>query len=79
MDDQNAEFTGLRQDGVHLIGEDAHPLYKFLKHAKPGSLGWKAIKWNFTKFLTDRNGAVIGRYSPLTRPEQLAVSIEALL
>jgi glutathione peroxidase len=64
---------------VEVNGRNAHPLFKFLKHAKPGSLGFEAIKWNFTKFLTDRSGAVVERYSPMTKPEELQASIEALL
>jgi glutathione peroxidase len=64
---------------VAVNGTEAHPLYKFLKRAKSGSLGLKTIKWNFTKFLVDRNGAVIGRYSPMTPPEELDAIIEALL
>ena len=64
---------------VNVNGEDAHPLFSFLKHAKPGLLGSEAIKWNFTKFLVDRDGAVVERYAPLTRPEELQTRIEALL
>ncbi|MGO9172282.1 MAG: glutathione peroxidase [Rhodomicrobium sp.] len=64
---------------VEVNGRNAHPLFKFLKHAKPGSLGFEAIKWNFTKFLVDRSGAVVERYSPMTKPEELQTSIEALL
>ena len=64
---------------VDVNGKDAHPLFGFLKHAKRGLLGSEAIKWNFTKFLVDRNGAVVGRYAPLTKPEELQTRIEALL
>jgi glutathione peroxidase len=64
---------------VEVNGAGAHPLFKFLKHAKPGTLGFEVIKWNFTKFLTGRDGRVMERYSPMTRPEELAKSIEALL
>ncbi len=60
-------------------GSNAHPLYKFLKSAKPGTLGVAAIKWNFTKFLTGRDGAVVERFSPMTKPEDLESRIEALL
>ena len=64
---------------VDVNGKDAHPLFGFLKHAKRGLPGSEAIKWNFTKFLVDRNGAVVGRYAPLTKPEELQARIEALL
>ncbi|MGP0042408.1 MAG: glutathione peroxidase [Rhodomicrobium sp.] len=64
---------------VDVNGAGAHPLFKYLKRAKPGSLGFQSIKWNFTKFLANRNGAPVARYSPLTKPEELQKSIEALL
>jgi glutathione peroxidase len=64
---------------VEVNGEDAHPLYRFLKEAKPGLLGTEGIKWNFTKFLVDRNGEVVERYAPATKPEDLAKIIEAQL
>ena len=64
---------------VDVNGGDAHPLFKFLKSAKPGTLGFEAIKWNFTKFLIGRDGTPVERYSPMTKPEELAKAIEALL
>jgi glutathione peroxidase len=64
---------------VDVNGEAAHPLYKYLTKAKPGLLGSEAIKWNFTKFLVGRNGEVIKRYAPTTKPEELAGDIEAAL
>jgi glutathione peroxidase len=64
---------------VEVNGDDAHPIFKFLKQAKPGLFGSKAIKWNFTKFLADRSGHVIRRFSPTTAPEKLRTHIEALL
>jgi glutathione peroxidase len=64
---------------VEVNGGNAHPLFKFLKRARPGTLGFEAIKWNFTKFLSDRKGRVVERYSPMTWPEELAKDIEALL
>jgi len=64
---------------VEVNGSHAHPLFQYLKRAKPGTLGFESIKWNFTKFLADRNGAVIERYSPMTKPEELKKRIEALL
>jgi glutathione peroxidase len=65
-------------DKIEVNGENAHPLYRYLKGEKGGLLG-SAIKWNFTKFLVDRSGKVIGRYAPTTTPEQLTGDIEALL
>ena len=64
---------------IEVNGEGAHPLYKFLKAAKPGLMGIEAIKWNFTKFLIDRHGQVVERYAPTTAPAALAGAIEALL
>jgi glutathione peroxidase len=64
---------------IDVNGESAHPLYKYLTKAKPGLLGSEAIKWNFTKFLVDRGGAVVKRYSPTTEPKEIAADIEKLL
>ena len=64
---------------VEVNGADAHPLYRHLAAAAPGLLGSKAIKWNFTKFLVGRDGQVLGRYAPTTRPEDLAADIERAL
>jgi glutathione peroxidase len=64
---------------IDVNGDAAHPLYRWLKHSAPGVLGSERIKWNFTKFLIDRNGQVKARYAPLTKPEQLAQDVEALL
>ena len=64
---------------IEVNGGDAHPLYRFLKKAAPGALGTQAIKWNFTKFLIGRDGAVLGRFSPTTRPEDLTGAIEQAL
>ena len=60
-------------------GVNAHPLYQWLKQQKPGLLGIEAIKWNFTKFLLDKEGQVFGRYAPQTDPEALVADIERLL
>ena len=60
-------------------GEQAHPLYRWLKQQKPGLLGSEAIKWNFTKFLIDREGRVVDRAAPQTKPEELTDKIRALL
>ena len=64
---------------IDFNGDDAAPIYKFLKDEAPGLLGSKAIKWNFTKFLVDRAGKVVKRYAPQTKPEELKQDIEALL
>ncbi|WP_322963593.1 glutathione peroxidase [Sphingomonas fuzhouensis] len=64
---------------VEVNGDGADPLFQWLKAEAPGVLGTKAIKWNFTKFLIDRAGHVVGRYAPTTKPEDLAKDIEALL
>lgn len=64
---------------IEVNGDNAHPLYKHLKHEVAGMLGTEAIKWNFTKFLVDRNGKVVERYAPATKPEELTPAIEALL
>jgi glutathione peroxidase len=64
---------------IQVNGDQAHPLYRFLTRAAPGLLGTEAIKWNFTKFLVDRQGRVIRRYAPATAPAELARDIEALL
>ena len=64
---------------IEVNGESAHPLYKYLKDAKPGLLGTEAIKWNFTKFLIDRNGEPVARYAPQAKPEELEEPIRKLL
>ncbi len=63
---------------IDVNGEDADPLWKYLKSEKSGLLGSR-IKWNFTKFLVDREGNVVARYGPAVKPEQLKSEIEALL
>jgi glutathione peroxidase len=64
---------------IDVNGADAHPLYKYLKGEKPGVLGTEAIKWNFTKFLVNRQGEVIKRYAPNDKPEDLDGAVTALL
>jgi glutathione peroxidase len=64
---------------VDVNGAATHPLYQHLKSARPGVLGTEAIKWNFTKFLVDRQGAVVRRYAPKDNPEDFSSDIEALL
>ena len=64
---------------IEVNGENTHPLYAYLKHEAAGLLGTEAIKWNFTKFLVDREGQVVERYAPATKPEDLTQAFEALL
>ena len=64
---------------VEVNGDHAHPLYQYLKKAAPGLLGSEGIKWNFTKFLVNRQGEVTGRYAPATAPEAMTTDIEELL
>jgi glutathione peroxidase len=64
---------------IDVNGEAAHPVYQWLKSAAPGVLGTEAIKWNFTKFLISRQGEVVERYAPTTKPEDIAGDIERLL
>jgi len=84
--DEIARFCSTRHDvtfplsaKIEVNGANAHPLYRELTHAAPGLLGTEAIKWNFTKFLVDREGKVVRRYAPATPPADLAPDIEALL
>lgn len=64
---------------IDVNGPEAEPLFEYLKSQAPGVLGSLAIKWNFTKFLVDRDGKVVARYAPITPPEKFAKDIEALL
>lgn len=66
-------------DKVEVNGPNRHPLYAWLTEQKKGFLGSKAIKWNFTKFLTDREGRVVARYAPQTEPSAIAADIEKLI
>jgi glutathione peroxidase len=64
---------------IDVNGDNAHPLFAYLKKKAPGLLGSEAIKWNFTKFLVSREGEVVKRYAPALAPEAMAKDIEALL
>jgi glutathione peroxidase len=84
--DEIASFCSLTYDvdfplmrKIDVNGPKAHPLYAYLKSAKKGVLGTGAIKWNFTKFLVDRNGRVVERFAPTAEPKALEGAIEALL
>ena len=64
---------------VEVNGDNAHPLYKHLKSESPGVLGTEGIKWNFTKFLVDKNGAVVKRYGSVDSPDKIEKDVEELL
>ena len=64
---------------INVNGPNAHPLFKHLKHSARGLLGSEAVKWNFTKFLVNRDGDVVRRYPPTTKPSAIRADIEALL
>tara|TARA_R110002167_G_scaffold274657_1_gene480729 strand:- start:88 stop:567 length:480 start_codon:yes stop_codon:yes gene_type:complete len=64
---------------IEVNGDNTHPLYTYLKSEAKGLLGSEKIKWNFTKFLVNRDGAVIKRYAPNTEPKDIAADIKALL
>lgn len=64
---------------IEVNGDKAHPLYKFLKKEAKGLLGSEAIKWNFTKFLVDKDGKVVRRYAPTDSPASIGKDIEAML
>ncbi len=64
---------------IDVNGSDAAPLYQFLKAEKPGLLGTEAIKWNFTKFLVNREGQVVKRYAPNDKPETIKEDLSKML
>jgi glutathione peroxidase len=64
---------------IEVNGEGTHPLYAYLKSARPGLLGSQAIKWNFTKFLVGKDGVPVKRYAPTDKPESLEGDVEAAL
>ncbi len=64
---------------IDVNGSSAHPLYEFLKTQKKGLAGTTSIKWNFTKFLVDKSGAVVARFGPQDTPESIAPEIEKVL
>ncbi|MCR5880434.1 glutathione peroxidase [Phenylobacterium sp. J367] len=73
----DVDFPMMRK--IDVNGPKAHPLYVYLKGAKKGLLGTEGIKWNFTKFLVDRQGRVVNRFAPTVEPKALEGAIEALL
>ena len=66
-------------DKIDVNGGTAHPLYDYLKSQAPGLLGSKSIKWNFTKFLVDKDGTVLKRFAPTDKPETIQKEIKKLL
>jgi len=64
---------------IDVNGPNAHPLYHFLKSERPGILGTKSIRWNFTKFLVDRSGQVVKRFAPKSRAKRIGRAITAQL
>jgi glutathione peroxidase len=64
---------------IEVNGENTHPLFTFLKSKAPGIMGSKRIKWNFTKFLVNKEGEVVKRYAPTTKPEAIESDIKNLL
>ncbi|MDY7545421.1 glutathione peroxidase [Glaciimonas sp. Gout2] len=64
---------------IDVNGDHAAPLFQYLKNSAPGLLGSEGIKWNFTKFLINKDGTVFDRYAPQTKPEALTTDIEKLL
>ncbi|HRO66373.1 MAG TPA: glutathione peroxidase [Pseudobdellovibrionaceae bacterium] len=64
---------------IDVNGDKADPLYKWLKSSAPGLLGTEAIKWNFTKFLIGKDGKIIERYAPTTKPEDMDKDIQKAL
>ena len=64
---------------IDVNGQDADPFYEFLKNERPGIMGTKNIKWNFSKFLVNKNGEVVKRYGPTTKPDAIESDIVRLL
>ena len=85
-DDEIASFCELNfgvsfplMHKIEVNGDGAHPLYRWLTSEAPGVLGTKSIKWNFTKFLINRDGSQVQRFEPSTTPEELDPILEKLL
>ncbi len=64
---------------IDVNGDNAHPLYRWLKSEKKGLLGTEGVKWNFTKFLIDREGSVVARYAPTDTPAKIEKDLPAVL
>ena len=76
---RNYGVSFVMMEKVDVNGDEAHPLFKWLKAEAPGVLGSEAIKWNFTKFLVGKDGRVLKRYASMDAPAKLATDIEAAL
>ena len=77
--DLNFNISFPLMDKIDVNGDNSHPLFNYLKQQAPGIFGSKSIKWNFTKFLVNKDGTLIKRYSPKTKPEQLINDIKSML
>ncbi len=75
----NYGVTFLITEKVEVNGPNTNPVFKLLKESLPGMLGFEEIKWNFTKFLIDKNGKVVKRYAPTTEPIDIEGDIIELL
>jgi glutathione peroxidase len=75
----NHGVTFTLTEKIEVNGKNAHPVFEWLKTQAPGLLGTLSIKWNFTKFLIDRQGKVLRRYAPNDEPARIAPDIEAIL
>ena len=73
----NVDFPLFKK--IEVNGSNTAPIYKFLKEGAPGVMGSKSVKWNFTKFLVNKQGKVIKRYASTTKPEEMIKDIEKLL
>ncbi|MGN6666275.1 MAG: glutathione peroxidase [Trinickia sp.] len=77
--EKNFGVTFAMFEKIDVKGPDAHPLFDYLTGERRGLFGTRNVKWNFTKFLVDRQGNVLERFAPKTKPEEIAGRIEALL
>jgi glutathione peroxidase len=76
---RNYGVSFVMMEKVDVNGDEAHPLFKWLKAEAPGLLGSEAIKWNFTKFLVGKDGRVLKRYASMDAPAKLTSDIDAAL
>lgn len=77
--EKNYGVTFPMHSKIDVNGPSTHPIYEYLKGEKKGLLGTEKIKWNFTKFLVDKDGKVVKRYAPTTKPESIASDVAKLL
>ena len=75
----NYDVTFPLFEKINVNGDDASPFFEFLKESLPGILGSKAVKWNFTKFLIDKNGVPKARYAPTDKPKDIVKDIKEIL